>query len=94
MHAGQNSKRRQAICRIPALDEVLAQSLLIIQISENKSLVGLRTLAARLDPGKRRLQVNQAALQSSDDGLGAIAHIEPHQYCAYMTLHRCFGDAE
>src|SRR5437868_5341702 len=27
MHAGRNSERRQPICRIPALDEVLAQSL-------------------------------------------------------------------
>jgi hypothetical protein len=33
MDDGQNSKRRLAICRSPALDEVLAQSLPIIQIS-------------------------------------------------------------
>jgi hypothetical protein len=41
-----------------------------------------------------KLQMYQAALQCSDDGLSTVIYIQPLQYRAHMTLHGSLGDAE
>ena len=38
--------------------------------------------------------MNQSTLQRGHHGLGAIAHIEPHENGADVTLNCCLGNSE